>query len=85
VVTNISGDHLGSGGIETMDDLAAIKALVAEQIARRGQLVLNADDRRSFRTGLAPGDPMLVVYEKLEPVCSVLRHLGAQRPSAGQG
>ncbi len=49
VVTNITADHLGCDGIDTLDDLADIKALVAEEICAGGSLVLNADDARVAR------------------------------------
>jgi cyanophycin synthetase len=51
VVTNITADHLGCDGIDDLDDLTSVKALVAEEILRGGTLVLNADDPRS--AGLA--------------------------------
>lgn len=41
---NISPDHLGLKGIETVEDLAAVKSLVVETVHRRGTSVLNADD-----------------------------------------
>ncbi|MDF2671888.1 MAG: cphA [Clostridiales bacterium] len=44
VITNISGDHLGIDGIETMEDLANVKSLVAEAVKDYGYVVLNADD-----------------------------------------
>ena len=45
VVTNIAADHLGDGGIETLDDLARVKFLVTRAVAGHGTAVLNADDR----------------------------------------
>lgn len=51
VVTNITNDHIGTDGIDTIDDLIGVKALVAEEIKEHGHLVLNADDRHS--AGLA--------------------------------
>lgn len=44
VVTNISEDHLGTDGVDTIEDLVAVKSLVAERIHDHGHLVLNADD-----------------------------------------
>jgi cyanophycin synthetase len=41
---NVSPDHLGLKGIETLDDLANLKSLVIERVRRRGTCVLNADD-----------------------------------------
>jgi cyanophycin synthetase len=45
VVTNISADHLGDDGVDDMDELIHVKALVAEEIRDGGSLVLNADDQ----------------------------------------
>jgi cyanophycin synthetase len=48
VVTNISADHFGEYGIDSVADLAELKLVVARALARkvsdRGLLVLNADD-----------------------------------------
>ncbi|SDG26968.1 cyanophycin synthetase [Thermoanaerobacter thermohydrosulfuricus] len=44
VITNISEDHLGIDGIETLEDLAFVKALVVEAVKEDGYSVLNADD-----------------------------------------
>lgn len=44
VVTNITVDHLGQDGIRSIEDLAHVKALVAERVRDGGTLVLNADD-----------------------------------------
>ncbi|MGL5633698.1 MAG: cyanophycin synthetase [Sarcina sp.] len=44
VLTNISDDHLGLDGIETIEDLAMAKALVLEAIKEDGYAVINADD-----------------------------------------
>ena len=48
VVTNISADHLGLGGIETLDQLAEVKAVVTKITKPDGWCVLNADDPRTF-------------------------------------
>jgi cyanophycin synthetase len=44
VITNITGDHLGQDGLDTIEDVAHVKALVAERVRDGGTLVLNADD-----------------------------------------
>ena len=44
VITNISADHLGDDGVDDLDELVHVKALVAEEIRDGGSLVLNADD-----------------------------------------
>jgi len=46
VLTNLAADHLGQDGVQTLDDLAHVKALVAERVRDGGALVLNADDPR---------------------------------------
>ena len=43
-VLNVSADHLGLKGIETVEDLANVKSLIVETVKRRGTSVLNADD-----------------------------------------
>jgi cyanophycin synthetase len=44
VVTNISRDHMGISGIETLEDLARVKQVVVENVHPSGAAVLNADD-----------------------------------------
>ena len=44
VLTNLTLDHLGQDGVETMEDLLHIKSLVAECVQEDGVVVLNADD-----------------------------------------
>ena len=44
VITNIAGDHLGIGGVETLEDLAFVKSLVVEAVKKDGCAVLNAAD-----------------------------------------
>lgn len=48
-VLNVTGDHLGLKGINTLDDLAAVKSVVVRSVARRGHSVLNADDPMTVR------------------------------------
>ena len=44
VVTNVAPDHLGLRGIDTLEQLADVKAVVVEAVPRDGVAVLNADD-----------------------------------------
>jgi cyanophycin synthetase len=44
VVLNVTGDHLGLGGITSIRQLAAVKQVVVEAVPRSGTAVLNADD-----------------------------------------
>ncbi len=48
VVTNVSADHLGLQGIDTVDQLAEVKAVVPRITKKDGWAVLNADDPRVF-------------------------------------
>ncbi|MDD4504264.1 MAG: cyanophycin synthetase [Clostridiaceae bacterium] len=45
IVTNITEDHLGIDDINTLEDLAYVKSLVAEAVKENGYAVLNADDQ----------------------------------------
>jgi cyanophycin synthetase len=44
VVTNVTGDHLGLHGIDTVQQLAHVKGVLVEAVPRAGTAVLNADD-----------------------------------------
>jgi cyanophycin synthetase len=44
VITNIAADHLGTDGVEDLDQLLDVKALIAEEIHDGASVVLNADD-----------------------------------------
>ena len=44
VVTNVSADHLGLQGIDTVEELAEVKGVVVRITRRGGWAVLNADD-----------------------------------------
>jgi len=44
VVTNISADHMGLGGINTLEELARVKQVVIEAVADDGAAILNAED-----------------------------------------
>lgn len=44
VVTNVAADHMGLGGIDTLEQLADVKSVVVEAVPRNGTAVLNADD-----------------------------------------
>jgi cyanophycin synthetase len=46
IITNVSSDHFGEYGIDDLDGLADVKFAVAALVARRGSLVLNADDAK---------------------------------------
>ena len=51
VVTNVTGDHLGLGGIDSIGQLANVKGVIVEAVPRSGTAVLNADDGHVYRMG----------------------------------
>ncbi|HBH50601.1 MAG TPA: cyanophycin synthetase [Planctomycetaceae bacterium] len=61
VVTNIGeGDHLGMGGIETSEQLAAVKRVIVENVSPTGYAVLNAAD--PMTVAMAPYCPGGVIF-----------------------
>ncbi len=51
VVTNVTADHLGLAGIDTLGQLAGVKGVVVNAVPRSGTAVLNADDTLVYRMG----------------------------------
>lgn len=49
VITNITEDHLGLDGIETLEDLSFVKSLIAEAVKNDGYAVINGDDEYSIK------------------------------------
>lgn len=49
VITNITEDHIGIDGIEDMEELSKVKALVGEAVKEDGYVVINADDEWSLK------------------------------------
>ena len=74
VVLNVSSDHLGLDGIETVDHLARVKAVVAQRASR--VVVLNAEDDYCVAMAKSLMEHVEVLYFALDsdnPV--LLRHL----------
>ena len=44
VVLNVAEDHLGLGGIDTIEQMARVKGVIAETVKADGYAILNADD-----------------------------------------
>ena len=44
IVTNVAADHIGLGGINSVEQMARVKAVVPETVFPHGYAVLNADD-----------------------------------------
>ncbi len=45
IVTNVAADHLGMQGINTLEDMARVKSVIAETVLPDGYAILNADDQ----------------------------------------
>jgi cyanophycin synthetase len=80
VLTNITADHLGQDGISSIEDIAHVKALVAERVRDGGTLVLNADDpwvRTMVDRPRVRADRKRIVWFGVDPANPVLAgHLG---------
>ena len=48
VVTNVAADHIGLGGINSVEQMAKVKAVVPETVFPHGYAILNADDDLVF-------------------------------------
>ena len=68
-VLNISADHLGLRGIESLDEMAKVKSLVIEVVRRDGWAVLNADDERvAALADRSPGKPFFFSFDPNNPL-----------------
>lgn len=80
VITNITAEHLGQDGLDSIEDLAHVKAVVAERVRDGGTLVLNADDPWVRTLATRPrvrADRKRLVWFGLDPANPVLtEHLG---------
>ncbi|MFC0251828.1 cyanophycin synthetase [Massilia consociata] len=74
VVLNVSGDHLGLDGIDTVEDLAQVKAVVANAASKAA--VLNAEDPLCVAMARRVKPETEVVYFSMDPENPVfLKHL----------
>ena len=80
VVTNVSSDHLGLGGVETLEELAHIKAVVPKAAFRDGASVLNADDEWTARmASVARGE---IVFFAMDEENAIIRDHRRERGRA---
>ncbi len=74
VVLNVSADHLGLEGVETVEDMAKVKAVVARSASRA--LVLNAEDDLCVAMAAPLSAGLEILYFALDAENPVLvRHL----------
>ncbi len=71
VVLNVTGDHLGLGGITSIRQLAAVKQVIVEAVPRTGTAVLNADD--PLVAAMARHCSGSVIYFSLDPENELLK------------
>ena len=71
VVTNVAADHLGLGGIDTLADLARVKAVVPQSVFRDGKSVLNADNE--WTAAMANSARGEIIFFSMDEESSVVR------------
>ncbi len=65
IVLNVAADHLGLGDINTIEQMAKVKGVVAETVAGDGYAILNADD--PLVAGMAEKVKGKVAYFAMNP------------------
>lgn len=69
VVTNVTSDHLGLRGVNTLADLARVKAVVPAAVLREGATVLNADNQWTVdMTRTARGEIIFFSMDEENPI-----------------
>lgn len=71
VVLNVAADHLGIGDIDTIEQMARLKAVVAETVKPDGYAILNADDPRVV--AMAERIESKVAYFSMNPDNPIIR------------
>ncbi|MFC7492401.1 MULTISPECIES: tetratricopeptide repeat protein [unclassified Knoellia] len=79
VVTNVTADHLGLHGVDTVDQLAEVKAIITRATRPEGWTVLNGDDPRvwAMRTG-SPARPWVFTLDANSPAIREALGLGGR-------
>jgi cyanophycin synthetase len=71
VVLNVAADHLGIADIETIEQMAQVKSVVAETVMPNGYAVLNADD--SLVAAMANRVKAQIAYFSMHPDNPLIR------------
>jgi UDP-N-acetylmuramyl tripeptide synthase len=90
IVTNLSADHFGEYGIDSLDDLARAKLVVARAVQHGGTLVLNAGDEALMRAAEAlpharAARRALFAADGLHPRLRALRECGGSSCGVADG
>ncbi len=72
VVLNVSADHLGIGDIDTIEQMATLKSVVAEAVHSKGYAILNAED--PLVVSMAKRVKAQIAYFSMNPENEVLRN-----------
>lgn len=77
MILNVSDDHLGRGGVETIEDLAEVKGVILDQVSKTGWGILNADDALVMRQrDRIDGEVVLVSLDYQNPI--LVEHVGKE-------
>jgi cyanophycin synthetase len=71
VVLNVAADHLGLGDIDSIDQMARVKSVVAEAAMPNGYAVLNADD--PLVSAMASQVSAQIAYFSMHPTNELIR------------
>jgi cyanophycin synthetase len=64
IVTNVAADHLGLGGINSVEEMAHVKSVIPRTVHKDGYAILNADDDLTFK--MAEGLDCKVAYFSMD-------------------
>ncbi|BAU14800.1 cyanophycin synthetase [Leptolyngbya sp. NIES-3755] len=71
VVLNVAADHLGLGDINSIEEMARVKSVVAESALPKGYVVLNADD--PLVSAMASRATAQIAYFSMNPENELIR------------
>ncbi len=85
IVTNVASDHMGLGGIDSLEQMAQVKSVVPETVYKHGFAILNADDdlvykmRETLKCNIAlfsmdENNPRIVAHCKKGGLASVFEN-----------
>lgn len=72
VVLNVSADHLGIGDIDTIEQMATLKSVLAESVDPKGYAILNAEDPLVVK--MAKRVKSQIAYFSMDPENEVLQN-----------
>lgn len=86
VVTNVTADHLGLQGIDTVDQLAEVKSVVPRITRKEGWAVLNGDDPRVLAMqSIIKAQPWVFSRDPDSPAIRDVMNLGGRATSVIDG